>query len=157
MKMAEDRSILGASQTAILVGAVIQENDRYLLVQEAKTICRGKWNFPGGHLKPGESIPTGVIREVKEETGHDVELTGFCSLINCVSPHGTLILIPFTARIISTTSVPNHDEILATDWFSRANIESIRDQLRFPDLAIDLIRQIEDGHIFPLDLLKIYQ
>jgi 8-oxo-dGTP pyrophosphatase MutT (NUDIX family) len=33
-----------------------------------------KWLPPGGHLEPGETPPEGVVREVKEETGLDVEL-----------------------------------------------------------------------------------
>lgn len=160
MQLSEDRSILGVSQTAVLVGAVIRVDDRYLLVREAKAICRGKWSVPGGHLKPGESIPDGAIREVKEETGHDIRLIGLHPLINCVSPYGTLILIPFAAEILETTGIhtqPDPDEILETGYFTRAEIEAMRDELRFPELITDLLGQVEQHRVLPLDILKIYR
>lgn len=30
------------------------------------------WVLPGGHIDPGESLESGVIRELKEETGIDI-------------------------------------------------------------------------------------
>jgi ADP-ribose pyrophosphatase YjhB (NUDIX family) len=36
----------------------------------------GNWSLPGGVMEIGESIGQAVIREVREETGIDVELTG---------------------------------------------------------------------------------
>lgn len=157
MLLPEDRSILGKSQTAVLVGAVIQVDDRYLLVREAKASCRGKWNVPGGHLKPGESIPDGAIREVKEESGHDVRLTGLYPIINCVSKYGTLILIPYRAESLGVHAQPNPAEITETGLFTRAEIDAMHDQLRFPDLMTRLLDQVEQGNVLPLDILQIYQ
>jgi len=44
-----------------------------LLVDHVKL---GVWLYPGGHLEPGETPDQAVVREVKEETGIDVELLG---------------------------------------------------------------------------------
>jgi 8-oxo-dGTP pyrophosphatase MutT (NUDIX family) len=49
---------------------VIQEKKVLLLLHPKYQ----KWLPPGGHLEPGETPPEGVIREVKEETGLDIEL-----------------------------------------------------------------------------------
>lgn len=63
----------------VAVGAVIQNGQgRVLLVKhvpERKGFWEGKWICPGGKLHPGESIEDGIRREVKEETGLDIELT----------------------------------------------------------------------------------
>ena len=40
----------------VIVGGVIEKNGKYLLVQEAKKHCYGKWNFPAGHLDFNESL-----------------------------------------------------------------------------------------------------
>ena len=50
-------------------------NDGRLLLQRkaAGRFGEGKWNGPGGKLKPGESPVDGVIREVLEETGLTIQ------------------------------------------------------------------------------------
>jgi len=63
----------------VAVGAVVRDGEgRVLLVKhvpERKSFWEGKWICPGGRLNPGESIEEGIRREVKEETGLDIELT----------------------------------------------------------------------------------
>ncbi|KAI3686137.1 hypothetical protein L1987_79810 [Smallanthus sonchifolius] len=58
------------------VGAIVLNDKRELLVvQEKNGIMRGRgiWKIPTGIVEEGEDISAGVIREVKEETGIDVE------------------------------------------------------------------------------------
>ena len=38
------------------------------------------WNFPGGHVEKGEYITPSVIREMKEETGLDIEDPKLCGI-----------------------------------------------------------------------------
>lgn len=38
------------------------------------------WNFPGGHVEAGEYITPSVIREIKEETGLDIENPKLCGI-----------------------------------------------------------------------------
>ena len=35
--------------------------------------CNNRFQFPGGHLKENESLSNGLIREIKEETGIEIE------------------------------------------------------------------------------------
>ena len=39
-----------------------------------------RWALPGGGMDPGESIAQAAIRETKEETGIDIEVTGVVGL-----------------------------------------------------------------------------
>jgi len=55
------------------VGAVVVEGGRVLLVQRGREPLKGNWSLPGGMLEVGESLTQGVIREVGEETGLQVE------------------------------------------------------------------------------------
>lgn len=53
--------------------AVTDEEGRVLLQRRADN---GLWALPGGGMEPTESLPEAAVREVKEETGLDVEITG---------------------------------------------------------------------------------
>ena len=55
------------------VGAVVVHQGRVLLVRRGREPLKGHWTVPGGMLELGELLIEGVAREVKEETGLDVE------------------------------------------------------------------------------------
>ncbi len=38
------------------------------------------WNFPGGHVEPGEYVTPSVIREIQEETGLSIENPRLCGI-----------------------------------------------------------------------------
>ncbi|KAG8386019.1 hypothetical protein BUALT_Bualt03G0105500 [Buddleja alternifolia] len=60
----------------VRIGAIIMNDKRELLVVQEKYGCfkgTGIWKIPTGIVEEGEDIFSGVIREVKEETGIDAE------------------------------------------------------------------------------------
>ena len=59
---------------AVGVGAVIVRDGRALIVRRAHEPRKGEWSVPGGLLHLGESLADAVRREVREETGLDVDL-----------------------------------------------------------------------------------
>jgi mutator protein MutT len=60
-------------QPIIGVGAVIIKDGKILLEKRKNEPGKGKWSIPGGLVELGESVEQTVIREVKEETGLEVE------------------------------------------------------------------------------------
>jgi 8-oxo-dGTP diphosphatase len=60
-------------QPIVGVGAVIVCDGKILLEKRRNDPGKGKWIIPGGLAELGESTERTVIREVKEETGLDVE------------------------------------------------------------------------------------
>jgi 8-oxo-dGTP pyrophosphatase MutT (NUDIX family) len=57
---------------SVTVAAIIEEQGRFLLVEE-ETPDGLRLNNPAGHLEPGESMLQGVVREALEETGRQFE------------------------------------------------------------------------------------
>jgi 8-oxo-dGTP diphosphatase len=55
------------------VGGVVIYRDRALLIRRGHEPMKGEWSIPGGLLELGEELKAGVQRELKEETGLDVE------------------------------------------------------------------------------------
>ena len=56
-------------------GAVVRDaRGRVLLVRRANEPSRGLWSVPGGRIEPGESAREAAAREVREETGLEVEV-----------------------------------------------------------------------------------
>ncbi len=55
------------------VGGIVIDRGRALLIRRGKEPLKGEWSLPGGMLELGEEIDAGVRRELKEETGLDVE------------------------------------------------------------------------------------
>lgn len=60
---------------------VLNENGEILLIKGPR---RG-WEMPGGQVEEGESLKEAAVRETKEETGIDIEVTKFCGIFQNVS------------------------------------------------------------------------
>ncbi len=60
-----------------------------------------KWELPGGGLNYGETPEQAVIREVKEETGYDIEVIKLLPKIYTNTwPDAQVLLISYHCRII---------------------------------------------------------
>ena len=56
------------------------------------------WEYPGGLIEPGESFQEALHREVREESGVEIEITGFVGI--CKNIERNIVNIDFTAKYI---------------------------------------------------------
>lgn len=140
----------------VIVGAVIEKDGKYLLVQEAKAKCRGKWNFPAGHLDPEETIFAGACREAREETGCDIELTGVCQIGNCVMSDDIFVSVIFTAKLLRESINVDTHEILDVRWFTYDEIVAMKDKIRNVPLMLGALDNVRSGLVAPLEIIKKY-
>ncbi|WP_174495524.1 NUDIX hydrolase [Salirhabdus euzebyi] len=73
---------------------VINEKNEILLIKGPR---RG-WEMPGGQVENGESLKDAAIRETKEESGIDIEITKFCGVFQNVS--GSIVNTLFLGKPI---------------------------------------------------------
>lgn len=101
---------------------VTNERGEILLVNSP---WRG-WEYPGGLIEPGESFEAALKREVREEAGVEIEVTGFVGI--CKNLARDIVNIDFTARYAGgelTTS----EESTEVGWFAP---EKAMEMITFP-------------------------
>ncbi len=111
----------------VVAGAVLKKDGKFLLLQEAKESVRGQWNLPAGKVDEGETIEQAAIREVKEESGYDVELVRKIGIYqsNAKGPPRHA----FEGRIVGG-ELHVTEGILDAKWLTLEEIEVMKDQLR---------------------------
>jgi ADP-ribose pyrophosphatase YjhB (NUDIX family) len=67
-----------ATRVVPAASAVVTDEDGRLLL--GKRTDNNLWTIPGGTMKPGETIAETAVREVKEETGIDVEVVSLVGI-----------------------------------------------------------------------------
>ncbi len=139
----------------IIVGGILKKDNKYLLVQEAQEKCYGKWNIPAGHLDPNETIFDGAKREILEESGFNVKLTGIAYIANMVLPNDEFIGVVFSTEIISGEIKYNKDEILDVKWFTLDEIKGMKDDLRIADWVIDSVSAVDNNEECDINLIKL--
>lgn len=108
-------SRLYPSRPIVGVGAVILRAGEVLIVRRANPPLQGQWSIPGGALDLGEKLRDGVAREVREETGLDVEVGPVLDVFDSIFPDSEgrtqyhYVLIDYLCRPRSGTAVAATD------------------------------------------------
>jgi ADP-ribose pyrophosphatase YjhB (NUDIX family) len=81
-------------------GAWIEEDGRVLLVHRLRPPEQGLWNLPGGKVDWGERTADAVLREIAEELGVRVEVTGLLCVAETFEPGHHWVAPVYRARIV---------------------------------------------------------
>ena len=139
--------------TSIAAGGVIEQEGKYLLIQEAREDIHGKWNLPAGRLDPGETVSEAAKREIYEECGFSVELTGVCQIGSWKLVDNIAIGIIFSTKIVGGEINFNPNEILDAKWFTYDEILAMRSELRSADFLIGAINNLRGRIVAPIDIV----
>lgn len=141
----------------VTVAAVIEKNQRFLLVEE--TTDNGiAFNQPAGHLEPGEDLISAVKREVLEETAWQFEPEALVAvqLWRRTPEFPSFVRFCFSGSVHSYNPDQALDTgILATHWLTHGEIMAKHAQLRSP-LVLICVNEYLKGQHHPLSLLQTY-
>jgi len=122
-----------------IAAGLVWKGRRLLIGRRPATgLLGGLWEFPGGKREPGETLEEACRREVREETGLDVEVVAPMTRVDHAYSHFSITLHTFHCRVKGGTLCARGVEELrfvpleglSTYAFPRANgrvLEALRD------------------------------
>lgn len=120
--------------------AVVEGDGRVLLVRRAVEPFKGCWDLPGGFLEEGEHPLEGLRRELREETGLEVEplefLGAWMDRYGGDSTAEATLNLYWTARVAGGEEAPA-DDVDALRWFPRDELPGA-DELAFENVPLVL-------------------
>jgi len=118
-------------QPLVGVGAAIIDGSRILLVRRGQDPGRGLWSIPGGLIELGEKVRDAMLREVKEETGLEIQIERLLDVADSIFRdeqeriHFHYVVVRFLARPVTTLVEPRSD-VFEAKWVE------FNDIARFP-------------------------
>ena len=123
----------------IVGAAVILNAKNQILIAQRQAeggMLAGLWEFPGGKIAEGETMPQCIARELKEEMGIAIEVGPHLVTVPHAYTHFTIELHAHFARIRSGR--PRHIECADHAWVTRDQFDSYP----FSKADLDIIRAL---------------
>jgi 8-oxo-dGTP diphosphatase len=96
-------------------------------VERGKEPLKGYWSLPGGALETGETLEEGIMREVREETGLEVQPLGVLEIFERImrdsqgAPEYHYVLIDYICRVTGGT-LAAADDVSRVAWVPRREL-----------------------------------
>jgi 8-oxo-dGTP diphosphatase len=140
---------LPLQDTRIGCYAVVVDADQRVLLAHWNEGGKSGWTLPGGGMEPGELPEQTTVREVREETGYDVELDGLLGIDVDYVPEAErisqrpgdlrLLRVIYRGHVVGGELTNEADGTTdETRWVPLAEVSSL-DRVLFLDLALGML------------------
>jgi ADP-ribose pyrophosphatase YjhB (NUDIX family) len=103
----------------LAVAVIVSRDGRILLGRRGQGERQGLWSFPAGFVDRGEKLEDAAVREVREETGLEVQLGPLFTLRSETGE--PVVLAVFSATPGEKTPVPSR-ELSELRWFGSGDL-----------------------------------
>lgn len=107
------------------VGAIVRDHGRLLLVQRGHPPSEGLWSLPGGRVEPDESDAAAVVREVREETGLQVDVGPLVGRVERPGVGGATYDIGDYACTVTGNALHAGDDARQARWVPYAELATL--------------------------------
>jgi 8-oxo-dGTP diphosphatase len=108
------------------VGAVIKdEQGRLLLIKRGHEPGAGLWSLPGGRIEPGETDASALVREMREETGLEVQAGPLLGRVRRPAPGSTVLDIKDYAATVTGGTLRAGDDAAEARWVAVSDLRSL--------------------------------
>jgi 8-oxo-dGTP diphosphatase len=112
------------------VGAVVVRDGNLLMIQRDQDPGRGLWSLPGGRVEQGEYLNQALQREVREETGLEIEVGDLLGILEVVGePH--YVILDFVATVSQKTEPHPAGDVAAARWVPLDQVDTLPCTPRF--------------------------
>lgn len=86
----------------------------------------GTWSLPGGAVEVGETLQEATVREVKEETGYDIQVGTIVALNEAFIDKNHVYFITYHGQIIKRPEeIPQEENIIKVKWLSLKDADKL--------------------------------
>lgn len=127
----------------VFAGGTVEDQNGRVLLQRRGDHDTEIWGFPGGAVEIGESLDEAATREIYEETGLKVEVTGLIGIYSKylhTYPNGDVaqpISVFFRCRAVGGELKADGTETLVLEYFDLTELPPLLNQ-QHEDVAADL-------------------
>ena len=115
----------------LAVSAAIFRDGRVLIVRRAQPPAHGLYTLPGGTVELGETLEQAVTREVREETGLEIEPLSVAGYRQMIARDSTgqverhYVILPFAARWVAG-EISLNEELAEARWLLPAELSGLQ-------------------------------
>ena len=84
-----------------VVAAVIRDGNRIFATQRGYGEFKGRWEFPGGKMEPGEKQKDALVREIREELNTDIEVGELIKTVDTDYPTFHITMHVYWCKVVS--------------------------------------------------------
>lgn len=108
----------------VAIGVVENDGEFLIMRRSEENSSSGKWTFPGGKIEEDEALEEAVVREMKEETGLEVEVKRSGDTYLNEGELGIWKIYPFLLKSDSREVVMNHEHDKRL-WIKISDLEDL--------------------------------